>query len=333
MANQRHGAAPPEHNIAIWGAPGCGKTTFLAALNIALILNDSPWRIFTDDPDSQDFLTDMTTSFQEQRFPPATVTLRHYKWFFSRQPDKQPKGLFRRARPERIGLEVLDAPGGFFGADRAGSGAEREPLLENLERSRGIVYLFDPTREHRKGDAFTYLNTVLTELAGRMISKNRFAGDTLPHYLAVCVTKFDEPRVFMTAQENGLLTPNPEDPYGFPHIDSDNAEELFQELCGVSSSGYAKMVVPTLKKYFWKDHIRFFVTSSIGFYLNPATGRFDPDDYQNRLPDAAPPAPSGRGEPAGAFKIRGPAHPINVIEPMLWLGRQMSADRQGREAG
>jgi hypothetical protein len=329
-----------DHNISIWGAPGSGKTTFLAALNIALILKEGPWRVIGADGPSRDFLIEMTSALsQHQRFPDATLALGHYKWFLSRQPEKKGRSWWFGRKPsprQRIGLDVLDAPGGFYRANRTGSGTDREELLSNLERSRGIVYLFDPIREFNDGDAFNYLHGVLTDLAGRMLAKDRFADDMLPHHLAVCVTKFDELRILETAEKLGLLAPDPDDPHGFPRIDDDYAEELFQQLCGVSATGNAKMVVPALKQFFRPERIKFFVTSSIGFYLDPAKGVYDPDDPQNLLPEAprTPGDQRGTGRaPAGKFRIRGPAHPINVMEPMLWLGQRMSSDRQSGEAG
>ncbi len=323
----------PDNNIAIWGAPGSGKTTFLAALNIALILKEGPWRVIGGDGPSRDFLIEMTAELsQHQRFPVATGALGHYRWFLSRQPEPRRRIWGRRrktARAQKIGLDVLDAPGGFFRAERAGYGPEREELLDNLALSRGIVYLFDPIREFTDGDAFAYLHGVLADLAGRMLATDEFDDGMLPHHLAVCVTKFDELRVLETVEKLRLLAPDPEDPYGFPRVDDDDAEELFRELCAVSASGNAKMVLPALKQFFRPDRIKFFVTSSIGFYLDPMKGVFDPDDFQNLIPEASG-GPGGHGSAGpvsgNRFRIRGPAHPINVMEPMLWLGQRLSSN-------
>ena len=65
-----------------------------------------------------------------------------------------------------------------------------------------------------------------------------------------------------------------------------------------------------LDQTFRKERVRFFVTSAIGFYLNPTLGVFDPDDYQNHLPPVGP----------EAGQIRGAIYPINVIEPVLPAG-------------
>ncbi|MEV8635347.1 hypothetical protein AB0395_27190 [Streptosporangium sp. NPDC051023] len=314
-------SARTNHNIAIWGAPGSGKTTFLAALNIALILKDGPWRLIGADGPSTDFLIEMTAALsQDQCFPQATSTLGRYRWFLSEKPELQPRRWGRKrkeARAWKIGIDVLDAPGRSYHSKRTGRGTEREDLLDSLAASRGIVFLFDPVREFKDGDAFVHLHGVLADLARRMLATGEYADDTLPHHLAVCVTKFDELQVLQTAQKLSLLSPDPEDPHRFPRVADEDAEELFQMLSTVSASGNAGMVLPTLKQYFRSDRIKFFVTSSIGFYLDPMKGHFDPDDHQNLI---------------SAYQIRGQARPINVMEPMLWLGRQLSAEGDDRGA-
>ncbi|GHH72745.1 hypothetical protein GCM10017673_28150 [Streptosporangium violaceochromogenes] len=336
-----------DHSIAIWGAPGSGKTTFLAALNIALILKKGPWRVIGADGPSTDFLIEMTTALsQYQRFPPATGALGHYRWFLSRRSEPPRRSWRRRRKPPRawkIGLDVLDAPGGFFRAERTGYGTDREELIDNLAASRGIVFLFDPIRESKDGDAFAYLHGVLAELAGRMLADDEFGDGMLPHYLAVCVTKFDELRVLETAEKLSLLTPDPDDPYRFPRVDDADAEELFEALSAVSAGGNADMVLPALKQFFRPERIKFFVTSSIGFYLDPLRGVFDPDDFQNLVPEATgtaggaqnPHDPHGpRAVSGNRFRIRGQAHPINVMEPMLWLGQRLSSgDGDAGKAG
>ncbi|MFC4586681.1 hypothetical protein [Sphaerisporangium corydalis] len=323
------------HSIAIWGAPGSGKTTFLAALNIALILKNGPWRIIGADPGSLDFLKEMTDKLTHQRrFPEATSTLSDYRWLLSRRPEEQVKGLLGRRKGSpawRIGVNVLDAPGRSFGAERTGHGTDREALIDELALSRGIVYLFDPIRELTDGDAFSHLHGVLADLAGRMLAKDEFGDDMLPHYLAVCVTKFDEIKVLETAEKLGLLG-YPEDVQESPRVDDEDAEELFRELCAASPSGNARLVLPTLNQFFHPERIKFFVTSSIGFYVDPEKGRFDPDDVQNLTPEASADGPQGPGS-GNRIRIRGPVGPINVMEPMIWLGQRMAGEQQGKEAG
>lgn len=318
-------AETPRHHIAMWGAPGSGKTTLLAALSVALNRRDDDWKIVGQNPESSAYLTDMTSALTSgKEFPEASTILETYQWALI---GPAPTGLFQR-RSKRgstmIGLTMVDAPGGHFApgkrTGRPGGAEERqEELMANLTQSRGIVFLFDPIREFEVGDAYDHLHGPLNRLAEKMLESGQFEGGKLPHHIAVCITKFDDPRVLQTAQKQRLLSPDLDDKYQFPKVAVEDARELFRELSRVSATGSAEMVMNALDKFFHRDRIRFYVTSSIGFYLDQHTETFDWNDYLNLVPDEADKA---------ALRIRGPVYPINVVEPMLWLGERLA--RQGR---
>ncbi|MCG5220388.1 hypothetical protein [Streptosporangium sp. KLBMP 9127] len=314
-------AGPARPNIAMWGAPTSGKTTLLAALSIALLQRRSPWRIVGADDASTAFLKDKAAALSRgKEFPRATQAMDRYRWVLIGEGEQRDGLLRRRPKPTpapRIGLNLLDPPGGVYGDEPDKFGTDQQELLDNLVGSKGIVFLFDPLREFERGDAFDYLYGALTQLAGRMLGSDGYTGDRLPHHLAVCITKFDEYRVLETAKELKLLVTDPEDPYGFPRIDDDDAVELFKWLCRISASGSAEMVLNALDQFFRRDRIKFFVTSSIGFYLDPRTNFFNPDDYQNLIPKPAE---------GVSFHIRGPVHPINVMEPIVWLGERLAGE-------
>ncbi|WP_326643791.1 hypothetical protein OG884_08330 [Streptosporangium sp. NBC_01755] len=318
-------------NIAMWGAPGSGKTTLLAALNIALLRQEGNWSIVGADAQSTSFLTEKTTALSRDKvFPPATQGLDNYNWFLVGQPERRRARWFRRSRMARalkIGINPLDPPGGAFGDKEGGGRASQQDLLRNLVHSRGILFLFDPIRENEDGDAFEYLYGVLAQLAEQVIAGSEVTDGRLPHYLAVCITKFDDFKVLETAKRLRLLTTDPEDPFGFPRVADEDAKELFQQLCRVSASGNADMVLNAIGRFFREDRIRYFVTSSIGFYVGPRNKLFDMDDYQNLVPTVSKPAD---GQPVSdtryntEIRIRGEVRPINVMEPMLWLGQRIS---------
>ncbi|MER5645844.1 hypothetical protein [Streptosporangium sp. NPDC002524] len=323
------GSGRSQPNIAMWGAPGSGKTTLLAALNIALLRQPGSWSIVGADPASTGFLTDKTTALSRDKvFPPATQVLDNYNWFLVGQSEQRRARWFRRsrtARAHKIGINLLDPPGGVFG-NRQGVTSQQE-LLRNLVQSRGIVFLFDPIRENEDGDAFEYLHGALAQLAEQVIAGADTTDGRLPHHLAVCITKFDDYKVLETAKRLRLLTADPEDPFGFPRVSNEDGKELFQELCRVSASGNADMALNAIDRFFHKDRIRYFVTSSIGFYVNPRTKVFDIDDYENLVPAVfrtASGQPTSGAKFANGVRIRGEVRPINVMEPMLWLGQQIS---------
>lgn len=319
-----------DHGISMWGAPGSGKTTLLAALSIALTRRNDDWKIIGADPASTDYLIEKTDELSRGRvFPEASRLLERYRWMLIGHPEtpNDDRGN-RKAGPvpeTRIGINMSDAPGGLFAPGRRGSDGgpadlRQRELLDNLSEGRGIVFLFDPIREFEVGDAYDHLHAPLTRLAERMLSAGQLTQGRLPHFIAVCITKFDDPRVLQTAQEENILTFDPDDPYEFPRVTSEDAPVLFRQLCKVSATGDADLVLNSLGKFFHADRIRFFVTSSIGFYLDRRTNLFDWHDYVNLLPEDA-----GNG-----LRIRGQVRPINVVEPMLWLGQRLAGEPGGQ---
>ncbi|MCT9931458.1 ATP-binding protein [Planotetraspora sp. A-T 1434] len=322
------GSARPSHNIAMWGAPGSGKTTLLASLSIALMRRRGPWKIIGADDPSAEFLEEKSLTLSRGEFPQATLDMESYRWVLvgePKAPERRRGRLFggppKAAPAPRVGISLLDPPGGLYGDRGSVSATDQKELLDNLVQSRGIVFLFDPIREFDNGDAFDYLYRALVQLAKQILAGDDHGDGKLPHSLAVCITKFDDRRVLQTAERDGLLTVDPDDPHGFPRVEPEDAARLFHRLCEVSRSGNADLVVNALDQYFREDRIRFFVTSSIGFYLDPERNVFDARDFQNMVPNVTG---NQQGLKAGAskFRIRGRVHPINVMEPMVWLGEQ-----------
>jgi hypothetical protein len=304
--------------IAMWGAPRSGKTTFLAALDIALTRQSSPWTVTGADESSVNILVDLTTDLAQRRFPRVTAAMDQCQWTLERQPDARPAGRWRRRRaegPTAVGLDLIDASGELFSAFSGRYPEGRGDLITSLQESRGIVFIFDPVRENQLGDAYEHTIGLLAELALRMAESDALVDGRLPHYVAVCVAKFDQVKVLATANALGLLTVDPLDRFGFPRVAEDDAEELFAALSEVSHSGTADLMMNTLRQHFLHRRLKVFVTSSIGFYVDQRTGIFDPEDYQNEVPDETEP---------GGTRVRGAVHPINVAEPMIWLARQLS---------
>ena len=102
-----------------------------------------------------------------------------------------------------------------------------------------------------------------------------------------------------------------------PYVDEDRAEEFFARMCRASPNPAAQDLPQKLRVYFHPDRIRFFVTSAIGFYVNPSTGKFDPADPMNII-----------AEPGGKPKVRSTIRPINVTEPVLWLTGNLKRSKQ-----
>ncbi len=306
-----------ESGIAMLGPAGSGKSTFLCALKKALLEQDEDWVLFTRDPASQRDLDGMSNALiSEGSFPLPTSVVNTVRWILSGTVERtQPSGhsgteIKTKDRVE-ITLRLTDAPGELGRGDQIGLTGRNE-LIQQLADSRGILYMFDPIREFTHGDAFQKTDSLLSELMGVASQQPGFNGK-LPHHLAVCVTKLDDPRVFKSAQDLGMLIPDDNSKWGFPKVHETDAQALFHALGVTSKSGNGEAVPRLLERYFYPERISYYVTSAVGFMVNKRTRRFDPYDTENIYTTT-------EGQPL----VRGPVHPINVIEPVLRIARQLS---------
>jgi energy-coupling factor transporter ATP-binding protein EcfA2 len=313
MAYRANGA---ESGVAMLGPTESGKSTFLCALKKALLEQDEDWVLFTRDAASQRRLDEMSSALtSEGGFPLPTQTVDTVQWILGGTVERTERkgrfgGVVKIKDPVEITLRLTDAPGGLGQTDRIGR-ADRNELVKQLAESRAILYMFDPIREFTHGDAFQRTDSLLSELMGEVSQQPGFGGK-LPHRLAVCVTKLDDPRVFTTADELGMLVPD-DNRWGFPRVDEGDAQALFQALGTISKSGNGDAVPRLLERYFYPGRISYFVTSAVGFMVNKRTKRFDRRDTENVYRTAS-----------GASLVRGPVHPINVVEPVLWIVRQLA---------
>jgi energy-coupling factor transporter ATP-binding protein EcfA2 len=305
-----------EPGIAMLGATGSGKSTFLGALQIALLKQHGDWRVWCRDPASRRALVEMNTALtSEGRFPLTTIGIDIFDWILSGTIERSERsGRFgNRSYAENVelALKLTDPTGELSRPDQAGL-QPREELVEHVANSRGILYMFDPIREFSRGDAYDKTYSLLMDLIAAVADDPDFDG-RLPHHVAVCVTKLDEPRVFKTAESLGMLVWDEHHPLGFPRVHESDARDLMHSLCKVSRNGTGEVVPQLLEQYFHPDRISYFVTSAVGFMLNQRTRVFDVQDTENVY----------RIE-SGESLVRGPVNPINVVEPILWLVRQMA---------
>jgi hypothetical protein len=303
--------------ITLLGGPQTGKTTFLAALQIALLRREPPnWSLHGENPGSTramvKFMDDMT---RRHAFPAATVAqMESYKWSLTGNERRTwhlgRRGVQRGNRTTKIGLNLVDGPGAAADGTRIYEQSVAQQLIASMNESMGIMVFFDPLTEVERGQSFQHLYGALKVLQAQVGSEGKplYPDGKLPHYVAVCITKFDSIPVYRSAQTLKLIRQDP-DGQQFPHVPEMYAEEFLKNLIKMSRSDDSSLIVPVLKQTFYSDRIKFFVTSSIGFYVDRPAGRFDPEDYQNHVP----------GKPD---RIRGGIYPINVVEPVLWLGQK-----------
>jgi energy-coupling factor transporter ATP-binding protein EcfA2 len=302
-----------EPGIAMLGATGSGKSTFLGALQIALLKQHGDWRVWCRDPASRRALVEMNTALtSEGKFPLTTMGIDIFDWILSGKMERAERsGRFSNRSLEEnveLSLKLTDPTGELSRPDQAGL-QPREQLVEHVAKSRGILYMFDPIREFNRGDAYDKTYSLLMDLIAAVAEDPDFDG-RLPHHVAVCVTKLDEPRVFKTAESLGMLVWDEHDPLGFPRVHDSDARALMHSLCKVSRNGSGEVVPQLLEQYFRPERISYFVTSAVGFMINKRTRMFDVQDTENVY----------RIE-SGESLVRGPVNPINVVEPILWLVR------------
>jgi hypothetical protein len=270
-----------DRGVTMWGASATGKTSFLAALYIALMDQQTGWRLRGDDQASVQELTRLTNALTNKGvFPQATERLQEYHWsLVGRKPITEWHwyGPRRRNANVVIPMPVVDVSGEVVDADEPHGHQMTERFVESLANSTGIVFFYDPIREFERGDAFQHTFGVLAELDARMKTHG-----PLPHHVAVCVTKFDEQRMLDAALRMGLVDYELDPPYS-PRVMDKDAREFFARICGVSKTRNARRILSLLEGTFDPGRIQYFVTSAIGFYVDPLTGLFNSGDYQQHI--------------------------------------------------
>ncbi|MFC5187684.1 hypothetical protein [Actinomadura harenae] len=380
-------AAPPEPveevrpgrtSIGIWGAPASGKTTFLAALRIAMSLGDPGWRLDGANDDSTAFLAYSTDRLSEQRmFPHATQSSEKLSWRLhgTRQVRKRTKWYrppARRGVTVRVNLDFVDPPGRLFdsraGAESAasgtgsgsvsgspggprfatggpggssggprfatgepessrrgeGGGRDRRELVEHLAACGGLILLLDPTREREARDSYQFFNRTILEISQR--APEHRDDHYLPHHLAVCITKYDHLWVRDIARRGGYESVTDPD-FLFPAVHAEVAERFFEELCRADGIGNIDAIRREIRQHFSPDRTRYFVTSAVGFYIDPRTGKFDDENYSNLVRRT-------HTDGSTTMHLRGKVRPINVMEPIMWLVERLTqAQAQAGGAG
>ncbi|CAJ58908.1 MULTISPECIES: hypothetical protein [Frankia] len=319
--------------IGLWGATQSGKTTMLAALQVAVARQrggEQDWLMFPGNARTSRFLAEAGTQLANGEFPQASTDVPEPLSLRMLRPRSRGAWLARmlrqRARRRDFRITLLDVSGTMFRnqpeeavlgpssddyvsdlfAQTPEAGDDVENLVDHLARADGMVYLFDPLREAGRGDSYQFLESMLGRVALRAEELSRLPDGKLPHYLAICVTKIDDPEVFRQAYDGGFVGIS-EDETLQPEIVDDDAADFFAELCRGGRAGSGVLVRGMLERYFHPDRIRYFATSSVGFYIGPS-GYFRIQDFRN--------VEDGVG---GVNRIRGRARPVNVLEPFLWL--------------
>jgi energy-coupling factor transporter ATP-binding protein EcfA2 len=310
---------PEEIKIGIWGGSGSGKTTYLSALRIAA-LNDQSGRWVIDglDPLSARFLSDGTRLLRRGTFPPPTEAASAARYSYEVRGNLT-AGLLDRLRykvgsPRYVNfkLDVFDYPGGLLLTADAG-----DELWQYLADCQGLLYLYDPQMTDIETDNFECLQQSLDMIRQVYVRNNQspYYRGKLPQHLAVCITKFDDDSVFTQLMRHNLIAQDPDDPIHAPYVlDSTKAFECFAD----------PLTLATIQGYFQEDRVKYFATSSIGFNVDSETGKVDVERCNNTVTELLATTINGQQTIIKQVRIVGRVNPINVLDPLLWLHAKLT---------
>jgi len=321
--------------VGLWGPSQSGKTTYLAALSLAAdrlpdeagslriqTVEDSPPEDSPpedsppkDSPpkdsasralvNSREFLL-IDNPLQKGTLPEGSFEVTAYKWMISGSVNEAIAGPRDRtviqSRPVEFIFEVLDVPGSIFDPRLDPDTKSLKQMEEYFDSCDGLVYLYDPL-----GDADD-----ISRIAGyqwNRLAKGR--SGFLKHHLAVCITKFDDSRVFGPAYKEGWLT---QETPSSPLLPTD-AEAYFNAKA-------VDLASKPLRKYFDPSKTRYYATSAVGF--SPSmNGQLN---HHKIDLDKSPNIRVGKK----GFELIGPVYPINVLEPLLHLEQSIQAERSAQ---
>ena len=293
-------ATEQEMKIALWGATGSGKSTYLWTLPLAA--EQQSWTVIPLDEASEEFKVRAETSLMtEGRLPLPTADEVSISWRLEKPPATTGPWWRRRQDPGcRILLTTIERRGGDF-----------EQLTESVARqllnADGIVYLFDPERELNPDsvDNVAFFVAAMARLQRQTAGLNRLVDGRLPHHLAVCITKLDAIKVFAKAREGFWVSQASAWPF-FPKVSPGDAQLFFDWLCRTELGDAASFVRDRIVANFLPRRVQYFVSSAIGFCLHKDRN-FDLSDFGNLTSEGK--------------RVRSMPRPINILEPLVALNR------------
>lgn len=319
--------------IGLWGGVSSGKTLFTGALEIAAnaagaAVQGHGVRVIAANDEATHHMKEATTALgRKGNLPPATVEATDLRWVFSGKLT-YPSASGRRfhlpawlSRTVRFELDVRDPPGGDYRnvdltSTRPSAEAQINQSVEALTRADGLIYLFDPIAAAEDNEFPEYFTDTLARLNTVSVADGR-QGRYLPQRLAVCVTKFDDDRVFRRAVAAGLVY---SDPAGALRVPGNRlAGEFFELICKDTGHTNALHLLESIRNNFSPRSVRYYVTSAVGFSSGSAsTASADP--ILRYRPNVQESVDNQR-------RVIEQARPINVLEPVLDLVRLVRRDQ------
>jgi hypothetical protein len=291
---------PVQKKITLWGGPGSGKSTYLAALALAAYQSQAGgWVINGADEESIEFLLAATSALKNGAFPPPADSQTTRYAFQICGKIKKTNGTFSfldQYMQIDLVLRVTDRPGQDFMASP-------EETAKDMADCDGLILLYDYELDLDGHPNFEYLHAVAEYLRVHC-AQNLLPRGRLPQHVAVCLSKYDHAPTFQWLYENQMISWAGGDNYR-------NIPYLAQPRWALSRLD--NLVLPLLERNFDPQRIAYFGVSSIGFYHRPDGGV-----EANVATDADTPIiRSGKN-----------IYPLNVLGPILWLVERFNqADR------
>ncbi|MEU3461106.1 SAV_2336 N-terminal domain-related protein [Streptomyces sp. NPDC006733] len=299
------GAAPDPtatgRTIAVLGAPGSGKTSLLGAAWLAAVTarkGPARWNVVAHDGAAEKFIVQLTHYLAvERRFPDITLSPRGFTYRFrARLPDPGPSSA--TSQEVDFGVNFFDTGGAEFT-----EGYGKHPQVDrHLARAQRILILVDPLTTDT-GAQEANVAPPLRRLLREHGERGQLVRGRLPHHVALCVSKFDQPDLFRSARRGGWVNQNAD---GDPCVPQEDAER-FTAWLARSSPSVAELR-SLVAESFLPERVSWFVLSAIGF-RHRRDGSVDLEDCYNVTEDDN-----------GAPILREPARPVNVLEPLAALG-------------
>lgn len=140
----------PRRPVLLWGAPGSGKSTFLAGMMFRQVEDDADpydWRIMSVGPRAGDYIRSVLQSYRSGGQPNATLVTDAPFRFKVRKVRKARRVFGLVSRGERVRLEadllLVDPPGELFTISKM-RGRSGTRVLQLMQNAAGLLLLIDP---------------------------------------------------------------------------------------------------------------------------------------------------------------------------------------------
>jgi MinD-like ATPase involved in chromosome partitioning or flagellar assembly len=244
------------YNISLWGPKASGKDTYISMLYGTALKSNVEWLVRPNDMLSTNFVRDNINLIRNGEFPPATLPESEPLFYNYQIRTINSAALSKNSNEKEFLESIVDFVRGvdvksldespaenilISMADVAGEQFLTEPLehqlWESLATSDGLICMLDPAEaENHFNITFQLFQFLWLKLKDR---PNSLVKNTLPHYVAFCFSKIDQPEFSKYINK--------------PH-------DLVLYLENQTNLDIDKLLL----QYFLPDHIKYFTISSIG---------------------------------------------------------------------